>query len=204
MKKHLIALAAVCLLLLAGCGSAALPNHDDSSLPEPPFEFTPKPASTEDSVPEPPFEFTPKPASTPAPTSMPTPVPTPVPTPAPTVEPAAVPTAITETCFICNGTKVCNMCGGDGINYDRTCIGCLYQEPVGACFYCRGTGVIIIEPARTPAPGDCHICGGSGDCNICGGIGHYHYDNYGDYGEIECDPCDGSGDCKYCNGTGKE
>ncbi len=200
MKKQLVVLVAVCLLLLSGCGFMVLPHDDDASLPEPPFEFTPKPAAvtaTVNSEAEPPFEFTPKPKPTSGPTAAVTSAPTPAPTPVPT------PVIVTTPCSICEGTGKCFSCGGDGILYgDEPCLQC----SDGKCFMCGGTGVIVttIDPQKTPGAGDCTICGGSGICNVCGGLGYYLYDNYGDYGKIECDPCDGTGDCPYCDGTGKE
>ena len=200
MKKQWIAVFIACCLLLSGCSfsSATLPNHDDSSLPEPPYIFTPKPVSTENSEAEPPFEFTPAPK----PTSRPTP--TMVPTPEPSVEPVV----IKEECSMCEGTGECFSCGGDGSGYgDEQCLMC-YHDGDGKCFMCGGYGytTYVESPEEPLAPGVCAICRGSSICQVCFGQRGLYVPTYGQDGEdwVDCSGCDGTGDCDYCNGTGKD
>ena len=64
----------------------------------------------------------------------------------------------------------CGFCGGTG--ECRTCR--ILDQKDGACFNCKGAGVISYEGRTPPCPqckgtGKCPICTGSGKCDICKG-----------------------------------
>lgn len=89
-------------------------------------------------------------------------------------------------CTTCNGTGVCQNCGGQGTI---------------RCSHCNGTGQITIN---------CPVCGGSGKidgdpCGSCNGSGHVseRCGTCNGAGNFECNQCHSSGKCKDCGGTGK-
>ena len=83
-----------------------------------------------------------------------------------------------KTCYSCNGTKKCHVCGGKGSFY---CDGLYCLR--GKCTGCNGTGLYD----HGSYVSKCLTCSGDGICNICNGTRRY-----------DCSICHGSGKCTNC------
>lgn len=108
-----------------------------------------------------------------------------------------------QTCYICKGTGLCNVCGGSGIDPELD-----DQGNSGSCHACGGDGKclqdvceggIMIERHET-----CRDCGGTGqDTGNFSGNESGEGDNPVEESSIGCNRCQGSGymECNGCGGT---